>query len=151
MVAAGGRTVVELTSGGLKPDPKSLVEISKASGANGDGMRTLRQRLSGSAQSLERGVDDFAAEMVGQVFEGAWGTDVRAGIIGEIGCQSPWTDLERRVMQGAIIAQQQTGAAINVHPGRNEDQPQEVADFFLTQGRADGPDGDEPYRPHYLR
>jgi phosphotriesterase-related protein len=68
------------------------------------------------------------------VTEGAWGTDVRAGMIGEIGCQAPWTELERRVMHGALLAQQATGAAINVHPGRHEDQPQEVADFFLEQG-----------------
>ena len=73
--------------------------------------------------------------MIGQVLEGAWDTNIRAGIIGEIGCQAPWTELERRVMQGALIAQQETGAAINVHPGRHEDQPQEVADFFLSRGR----------------
>lgn len=134
MVAAGGRTVVELTSGGLKPDPKALVDISQKSGAQlvmgcGHYVNDYQE-----ARNHERGVDDFAAEMVAQVFEGAWGTDVRAGIIGEIGCQSPWTDLERRVMHGAIVAQQETGAGINVHPGRNEDQPQEVADFFLKQG-----------------
>jgi phosphotriesterase-related protein len=57
---------------------------------------------------------------------------VRAGLIGEIGCQAPWTALERTVMQGAVIAMQQTGAALNVHPGRHEDQPHEVADFLST-------------------
>jgi phosphotriesterase-related protein len=134
MVAAGGRTIVELTSGGLKPDPATLADISRKSGAQlvmgcghyVDDFQDKRNR--------DRSVEDFAAEMVAQVFEGAWGTNIRAGMIGEIGCQAPWTKLERRVMQGAIIAQQETGAAINVHPGRNPDQPQEVADFFLQQG-----------------
>ena len=65
---------------------------------------------------------------------GAWGTEVRAGMIGEIGCQSPWTDLEKRVMTAALIAQKETGASINVHPGRHEDQPQEVADFVVANG-----------------
>lgn len=134
MVAAGGRTIVELTSGGLKPDPVGLAEISRASGAHlvmGCGYY-VHDYL--HARDHGRSVEDFASEMVSQVFEGAWDTDVRAGIIGEIGCQAPWTDLERRVMQAAILAQQETGAAINVHPGRQEDQPQEVADFFLRQG-----------------
>jgi phosphotriesterase-related protein len=72
--------------------------------------------------------------MVGQVLGGAWGTSVRAGIIGEIGCQAPWTALERRVMQGALIAQAETGAALNVHPGRHPDQPQEVAQFIGSSG-----------------
>jgi phosphotriesterase-related protein len=68
------------------------------------------------------------------VTDGAWGTDVRAGIIGEIGCQAPWTPQEQRVMLAAVLAQRQTGAAINVHPGRHPDQPQEVADFIRVKG-----------------
>ncbi|MDA9512171.1 aryldialkylphosphatase [Bradyrhizobium sp. CCBAU 11430] len=133
MVAAGGRTIVELTSGGLKPDPGGLADISRASGAQivmgcGHYVHDFQDQ-----RNHARGVEDFASEMISQVLEGAWGTDVRAGIIGEIGCQSPWTNLERRVMQGAILAQRETGATINVHPGRHEDQPQEVAEFFLKQ------------------
>lgn len=134
MVAAGGRTVVDLTSGGLKPDPAALAAISRDSGAHlvmGCGHYVHDYQ---DSRNQTRGVEDFAREMVSQVLEGAWGTDVRAGIIGEIGCQAPWTNLERKVMRGAILAQQETGAAINVHPGRHEDQPQEVADFFLKQG-----------------
>ncbi len=134
MVAAGGRTIVDLTSGGLKPNPRSLVDIAKASGAHivmgcGHYVHDYQDRRNDT-----RTIEDFAEEMIAQVTEGAWGTDVRAGMIGEIGCQAPWTELERRVMHGALIAQQATGAAINVHPGRHEDQPQEVADFFLKQG-----------------
>ena len=37
-------------------------------------------------------------------------------------------------MLGAVLAQRHTGAAINVHPGRHPDQPQEVADFVRVQG-----------------
>jgi phosphotriesterase-related protein len=95
-------------------------------------LQQLREKLSavdGSSRDVHdfqdkrnhtRTIDDFAAEMIGQVLEGAWDTDTRAGMIGEVGCQAPWTELERRVMQGALIAQQETGAAINVHPGRHE-------------------------------
>ena len=81
-----------------------------------------------------RAVDDFAREMIGQILHGAWGTDVRAGMIGEIGCQAPWTATEKRVMQAALIAAAETGASINVHPGRDPDQPQEVADFIRAAG-----------------
>ena len=38
-------------------------------------------------------------------------------------------------MQAALIAASETGAAINVHPGRHPDQPQEVADFIKAAGR----------------
>jgi phosphotriesterase-related protein len=81
----GGSSVVELTCGGIRPDPKGLADI------------------------------------------GAWGTNVRSGMIGEIGSQNPWTDLEKKVMRGAVIAQQETGAGLNIHPGRREDLPLEIA------------------------
>ncbi|MEM9683393.1 MAG: aryldialkylphosphatase [Pseudomonadota bacterium] len=132
MVDAGGRTIVELSSGGLRPDPAGLVAVSRETGAHvvmgcGHYVDAYQDEANRS-----RPVDDFAAEMVEQVFKGAWGTDIRAGIIGEIGCQSPWTDLEKTVMEGALIAQAETGAALNVHPGRHTDQPQEVMDFVAA-------------------
>jgi phosphotriesterase-related protein len=85
-------------------------------------------------KNQDRTVEDFAAEMTSQILTGAWGTDVRAGMIGEIGCSVEWTDTEKRVMRGAFIAASDTGAAINVHPGRDPDQPQEVANFARTVG-----------------
>ncbi|HYE93280.1 MAG TPA: hypothetical protein VEA38_19775 [Terriglobales bacterium] len=134
MVAAGGRTIVELSSGGLEPRPEALATIARESGAH---------VVMGCGQYVDefqpdanraRSADDFAGDMITAAFEGAWGTGVRAGIIGEIGCQAPWTEVERRVMQGAIVAQQETGLALNVHPGRHPDQPQEVAEFVKAHG-----------------
>ncbi|MBM3596737.1 MAG: aryldialkylphosphatase [Alphaproteobacteria bacterium] len=133
---AGGRTVVELSCGGLKPDPRGLVQIAEGTGVNivmGCGHYVEEYQ---DPANRHRSVDSFAAEMVDQVQVGAWGTPVRAGMIGEIGCQAPWTELEKRVMQGAILAQRETGAAINVHPGRHPDQPLEVADFVRMNGGA---------------
>jgi phosphotriesterase-related protein len=134
MLTAGGRTVVELSCGGLKPHPEGLADVARATGANivmGCGHYVEEYQ---DPRNFDRSVDDFAAEMVSQVFEGAWGTGVRAGLIGEIGCQAPWTDLEKRVMRAALIAQKETGAALNVHPGRHPDQPQEVVDFIRAHG-----------------
>ena len=37
-------------------------------------------------------------------------------------------------MQAAVLAQRQTGAALNLHPGRHPDQPQEAADFIRVKG-----------------
>lgn len=134
MREAGGRTVVELSCGGLRPDPLGLVRIAEATGAHvvmGCGHYVHDYQDPGNAS---RTVEDFSSEMIRGVFEGAWGTPVRAGIIGEIGCQAPWTEQEQRVLRGAILAQQETGVAVNVHPGRHPDQPQEVADFVRGAG-----------------
>ena len=134
MKAAGGSAMVELTCGGIKPNPDGLVEVSRATGVHivmGCGYYTEEFQ---SPSTFRKTVDEFAQAITSQVLEGAWKTNVRAGIIGEIGCQAPWTDLEKRVMRGAVIAQNHTGAAINAHPGRHPDQPQEIADFAGEAG-----------------
>ncbi len=133
-VAHGCQTIVEMTIGGLSPDPEGLVAVSEATGCHivmGCGHYVEEYQ---DPANHARSVESFAAEMVAQVQEGLWGTQVRAGIIGEIGCQNPWTPLERRVMEGALIAQQETGAALTIHPGRRQDQPQEVMEFIKARG-----------------
>ena len=51
----------------------------------------------------------MADAMVGEVVGGVDGSDVRCGIIGEIGCSWPLVDTERRSLQAAAIAQKETG------------------------------------------
>lgn len=134
MRAAGGSAIVDLTTGGLKPDPQGLAQISREAGVHvvmGCGHYVHEYQ---DAANANRSIDDFASEMIDQITEGAWGTQVRAGIIGEIGCQSPWTEQEKRVVRGALIAQQETGTALNIHPGRHADQPQEVIDTIRRLG-----------------
>jgi phosphotriesterase-related protein len=130
----GGRSVVELSCGGLHPNPLGLAEVARAADVNiimGCGWYVDDYQDPANAH---RTVDDLAAEMVAQIRTGAWGTDIKAGIIGEIGCQSPWTAMEQKVMAAALIAMQETGAALSIHPGRHADQPQQVADFLMARG-----------------
>jgi phosphotriesterase-related protein len=132
--ADGGRSVVDLSCGGLHPDPRGLAEVSRRADVHivmGCGWYVADYQ---APENATRTVESFAAEMLGQLRDGAWGTDIRAGIIGEIGCQAPWTALERRVMEGAVLAMQESGAALTIHPGRHPDQPQEVADFLRARG-----------------
>lgn len=131
---SGGRSVVELSCGGLHPDPHGLRRVAEQSGVHvimGCGYYVEEYQ---AEANHSRTVDDFASEIVDQIQVGAWGADVRAGIIGEIGCQAPWTALEQRVMKAAAIAQRETGASISVHPGRDPDQPLAVAQFLAREG-----------------
>jgi Predicted metal-dependent hydrolase with the TIM-barrel fold len=134
MKRAGGQTLVDLTVGGLGPQPDRLRWMAQETGLHivmGSGHYVSEYHLPEVAGKTP---DDFAAQIIGQLTRGAWGSDVQAGIIGEIGCQSPWQPIEQAVMTGALIAMQETGAALNVHPGRHQDQPQEVAEFAAGRG-----------------
>ncbi|MDP6787479.1 MAG: hypothetical protein QF830_07715 [Rhodospirillales bacterium] len=131
MVEAGGRSVVEVSTRPMILDPEGLRLVSERSGAHlvrGCG-RYLEEFM--DADEMERGVDDLAAEIVADVTEGS---APRAGIIGEIGCSWPWTEAERRSMQAAVIAQQETGAALTIHPGRHPDAPFEIMAFVKSAG-----------------
>src|SRR5208282_197008 len=72
MASAGGRTVVELSSGGLDPRPNGLVALARDAGVQvvmgcGHYVDEYQPRA-----NLARTVEHFAAEMVDQVQIGAW-------------------------------------------------------------------------------
>jgi phosphotriesterase-related protein len=133
--AAGGGSIVELTVGGMAPQPQRLHGIALASGVTiitGAGYYVDayldEPTRTASAEQIE---ELIAAQLKG----GLWGTAIRAGLIGEIGCSWPLTTAERRILQAAAKVSGQTGAALTIHPGRHPDAPQEIALIVIA---ADG-------------
>lgn len=132
-VAAGGGAVVELTIEGIKPDPEGLRLLSEESGvAIVAGCGVYIESFAGTA--LARSTDEQAARMISSLREGLHGTNVRAGIIGEIGISDPPTPGELRCLTAAAIAQRETGASINVHPGRDPASPLAVVAHVRSAG-----------------
>lgn len=131
---AGGGTMVEVSNPDLTRQPEALQRISRATGLHlvmGCG------RYVGSMHPLDmekRTTDDLATEMIRDVTEGADGTDIRSGIIGEIGTEYPITGDEQRSLEAAAITQQKTGAAISIHPGRDRKAPLAVLDILARAG-----------------
>lgn len=131
---AGGSTIVDLTTGGIGPDPEGLRRLSQHTGVTivlGAGYYT--DGYVDEAIKLWP-VERLAETIIKQVLEGAWGTSVRCGIIGEIGVSWPMTPFERRSLVAAAMAQAVTGAAINVHPGRHPLACAEICDVLESAG-----------------
>jgi phosphotriesterase-related protein len=63
-------------------------------------------------------VDEIAASFIREMTEGIDQTGVRAGVIGEIGCDAYLTAQEERVFRAAARAQKQTGRTITTHASR---------------------------------
>jgi predicted metal-dependent phosphotriesterase family hydrolase len=115
---AGGRSLVDLTLPGIGRDPAWLKQIAEASGLHivmGCGWyRTAYYPP--EARIDRRSVDDLADELVREIEEGVADSDVRPGIIGEIGTDKPWVSaLEERVHRAAARASLRTGMAITTH------------------------------------
>lgn len=111
----GGGTVVDLSSATIGPYPQMLRDIAKSTGLNiiaGCGFYTKRAHPSWIANAS---VDKIAERMILDLTVGFEGTDIRAGIIGEIGSSKPIHPDEEKVLCAAAVAQRQTLAAINVH------------------------------------
>lgn len=119
-VAEGGETLVDVTpmSPGLGRDPRALKQLSNATGLNVIAGTGHYVRHAHPPDIDDRSVEALADAMAGDVLDGIDDTNVRAGVIGEIGATEGFTDHdnERKVFRAAARAQQRTGAPITIHP-----------------------------------
>jgi phosphotriesterase-related protein len=114
-VAAGGTTVVDPTCRGIGRNPRALVRISKATGLQiimGSGYYL---HTSHPPELAQLSVDEIADEIVAEAREGVESTEIRIGLIGEIGVSSEFTEAERKSLRGAARAQQRTGLPLMIH------------------------------------
>ena len=131
---AGGSTIVDVTTVGLHRDPDALVRVSRATGLNVVMGAGFYVGMTHSEWLKKASVDEVAAAIIRDIDAGVDGTGVRAGIIGEIGCSWPWQESEKKVVQAAALAQQETGAPLLIHPGRNERAPVEILNAVAEWG-----------------
>jgi phosphotriesterase-related protein len=111
----GGRTVVEVTPTGLNPDPLAVRKIARATGVNvimGCGHYLVSAH---PPEVARQSMEELAEEMIDGIRNGLLGTDVRPGVIGEIGTGDPVDPEEWKVLDAACVAQRETGLCLYVH------------------------------------
>lgn len=116
---AGGGSLVDCTSEGLGRDPVRLRRVSEATGLHivmGSGH--YRRPYLDAARLDRMSVSEVADGITRDLEEGVDGTGIRAGIIGEIGCDRYLSALEERVFRAAALAQRRTGVTITTHAAR---------------------------------
>jgi phosphotriesterase-related protein len=131
----GGSTVVDQTNCGIGRDARALARISRATGLNivmGSGYYADSPKTSDRVSKM--GEEAIAEEIVADFTQGVDGTRVRAGIIGELGCSWPLRPNEAKGLRAGALAQTLTGAAVTVHPGRNDGAPLEIVEVLSGAG-----------------
>ena len=131
---AGGGTIVDATTIGIGRDPLALARIARATGLNivmGAGYYVDAVHPEGMDGLTEARITQ---QLIDEVRVGVGDTRVKAGIIGEIGCSWPLAQNERKVLRAAAAAQQETGAAVLIHPGRDPSAPREILDVLAEAG-----------------
>ena len=145
--AVGGRTIVDLTTAeltsGAAPDPAGTLSGPSSTGYPERGSRSLQHVLSLRRMAEDTGLniivgtghyrdpfldtawfdrnsaDQIAEQMVRDIREGVAATDIRAGIIGEIGADKWYLSAaEERSFRAAAWAHAATGLTITTHAAK---------------------------------
>ena len=127
---AGGKTIVDVTTIGIGRDVRSLQVISETTGLN---------IIAGSGYYIEpahpkglknMSIKDISEVIVKDLTVGVDGTDIKAGIIGEIGLSNPIHPDEKKVLKASVIAQIETGVPITIHQPLFFPRGREVLDIL---------------------
>lgn len=132
---AGGATLVDLTSVGAGRDPEGLRRISQATGVNivmGAGL--FAEPWFPDAVG-DKPIDSLVEQIVRAVTVGAEGTDIRSGIIGELGITgTSLSPAEIKVIRAAGRASRLTGAALSLHVSRDSKEHLKILDILERDG-----------------
>jgi predicted metal-dependent phosphotriesterase family hydrolase len=117
---AGGHTLVDLTLDEIGRDPAALRRVAQATGVTIImGCGHYRDPYLNRDWFDRHAVDAVADEIVAEIEEGANGTGIRPGIIGEIGADKWYISAaEERSFRAAARAHLRTGLTISTHAAR---------------------------------
>ncbi len=117
-VQLGCRTVVDPTCTGIGRNPLALRRIAREAGVNVVMGAGYYLEAAHPPDMAELSADAIADRIVREAHEGVGGTEVRIGVIGEIGVSGDFTPAEQKSLRGAARAARRTGLPLMVHlPG----------------------------------
>ena len=131
---AGGQSFVDVSGGISGWHPDSLVTASKAAGVHIVASTGWYISPSHPAELADASVDEMAAIMTGDIEVGIAGTDVRAGVIGELGMSDPLHPTEEKVLRAGARAQRQTSVPITVHAAVYKKEAHRYIDILEEEG-----------------
>jgi phosphotriesterase-related protein len=116
--AAGGQSLVELTCRNMGGDIRALKTVAEATGLHIiAGCGWYRESYM-DHNIYHRATNELAEELISEIENGIAGTDIRPGIIGEIGIDYSHCHLsakEERCLRAVAKAQRRTGLAVTTH------------------------------------
>ncbi|MBE6630501.1 MAG: hypothetical protein E7624_06595 [Ruminococcaceae bacterium] len=130
----GGQSIVDVTPDDIGRDVRALRRIAERTGLNiivGCGHYT-EPSLSDTVKNMS--VTQLADEIIRDVTTGVQGTDMRAGVIGEIGTSAEITAAEQKCVEAALIAARETGASVHFHTSLWEENGKTVLEIAKKLG-----------------
>lgn len=116
LMALGVRNIIEMTNRYMGRNPQFMLDLMRDTGMNVVACTGYYQNQFFPEHVATRSVEQLAQEMVDEIVDGIDGTDLKAGIIAEIGSsEGVITELEEKVFIAAARAHNETGRPISTH------------------------------------
>lgn len=130
--AAGGQSLVDQSSRSCGADPPNVKKISEATGVNIIMVASYYEIP--PEQITKYTLDQLADALVKEVTDGFEGTDIKAGMIGEILTSWPLKPAEEKALRAAARAQARTGAPLSIHPSPWDKEALALLDIVESEG-----------------
>ena len=127
----GGGTIVDVTSIGLKRDPRALRRVANVTGLNIVMGASWYQKVWHPQDMDDRSIESLTDEIVRDVTEGVGDTGIRAGIIGEVGTVG---DPLVANIRASGRASRITGAAVTLHTSAELREQPRILDLLAEEG-----------------
>ena len=124
---------MDATVPGIGRDPAALVRMSVATGVHIVMGAGTYVEPSHPPDVRRMDADELHDRVLREWRDGVDGTDVRPGLIGEVGCSWPLHPRERVALEAMAAAQRSTGLPVMIHPGRD---PRAVAEIIAIVSAA---------------
>lgn len=131
---AGGTTIVDISPKGMFRDPEGLAYVARATGVNIVMGSSYYVGASHPEDMDEKTEEEIADEIVNEIAQGVNDTRIKPGVIGEIGCSTPPSKNEVKVLHGSSIAQRRTGAPMAVHPSFSDELVLDIVEILRNAG-----------------
>ncbi|KAM5235317.1 N-acetyltaurine hydrolase isoform 2-T2 [Ctenodactylus gundi] len=132
--AKGGGAIVENTTTGITRDVQTLKWLAEQTGVHIISGAGFYVDATHSSQTRAMSVEQLTDVLTNEILHGADGTTIKCGVIGEIGCSSPLTESEKKVLQATAHAQSQLGCPVIIHPGRGPRAPFQIIRVLQEAG-----------------
>ena len=111
----GGNTIVDVTNCGLGRDVEKLKQLSSATGLNIITSTGFYVEQSHPDHVNEASIEELSEFMLKELEEGIEQTNIKAGIIGEIGTSTTITKNEEKVLRAAARCHKKGNYPISIH------------------------------------
>lgn len=115
-LAAGGDSLVDVTPKNVGGDPRAVRAVARRTGIQIVHGTAFYTRSSHPDRLDSMSITEIEEEFVDDIENGIGKTNVRAGLVGEIGVSEDVHSVEENVLRAGARAAIRTGAAVSIHP-----------------------------------